>query len=96
MARSSTVVGHVGYHLSMAVVKSQAESDYRWEREVVKEAGEIRKREKKSRIRTHTLSMVNPQFFALSVWEPSIGRADAHVHDKVEFYITMFLKNNEE
>jgi hypothetical protein len=30
--------------------------------------------------------MVNPRFFALTVWEPSIGSADAHVHDKVEFY----------
>jgi hypothetical protein len=32
MVRSSTVVGHVGYHLPMAVMKSRAESDYRWER----------------------------------------------------------------
>jgi hypothetical protein len=29
MARSSTVVGHVGYHLSMAVIKSLAGSDYK-------------------------------------------------------------------
>jgi hypothetical protein len=44
MAQSSTVVGHVGYHLSMAVMKSRAGSDYRWEKQ------EIRKR-KKTRIR---------------------------------------------
>ena len=30
--------------------------------------------------------MVKPRFFALTHWEPSIGRTDAHVHDKVEFY----------
>ena len=30
--------------------------------------------------------MVKPRFFALTDWEPSIGRTDAHVHDKVEFY----------
>jgi hypothetical protein len=40
--------------------------------------------------------MINLRFFALTVWEPSIGRADAHVHDKVEFYTTMFLKKNDE
>jgi hypothetical protein len=65
MARSSTVtvVSHVGYHLSMAVMKSRAGFDYKWERGVVKDAGEIRKRKKKSRIPKKTLSMVNPRFF---------------------------------
>jgi hypothetical protein len=29
MARSSTVVSHVGYYLSMAVMKSRAGSDYK-------------------------------------------------------------------
>ena len=43
---------------------------------------------KRAESEKHTLSMVNPRFFALSVWEPSIGRADAHIHDKVEFYTT--------
>jgi hypothetical protein len=70
-------------------MKSRAGSDYRWERGVVTEAGEIRKSKKKSKIRKHTLSIVKPQFFALSVWEPSIGRADAHVHDKL--YNNVFL-----
>jgi hypothetical protein len=67
-------------------------------RGVAKEAGEIRKRKKKkkSKIRKHTLSMVNPRFFAFTVWEPSIGRADARVNDKVEFYTTVFLKKNYE
>jgi hypothetical protein len=33
--RSSTVVGHVGYHLSMAVMKSRAGSDFTGGRQVL-------------------------------------------------------------
>ena len=90
MARSSTVVGHVGYHCSMPVMKSRAGSDYR--RDCERSRRLIRKRRKEERIRNiHTLSMVKPRFFALTVWEPSIGRADTHVHDKVKFYTTIYL-----
>jgi hypothetical protein len=53
----------------------------------VKEGGKGKRRAESKK---HTLSMVNPRFFALTVWEPSIAGADAHVHDKVEFYTTMF------
>jgi hypothetical protein len=60
----------------MAVMKSQAGSDYGWEKQG------IRKR-KKTRIRK---TYFEQRFFALTVWGPSIGSADAHVHDKVEFY----------
>ena len=28
--------------------------------------------------------MVKPRFFALTIWEPSVGRTDTHIHDKVE------------
>jgi len=36
--------------------------------------------------------MAKPRFFTLTVWEPSLGGADAHVHDKVEFFTILFLK----
>ena len=39
--------------------------------------------------------MIKPRLFALTVWEPSIGRANTHVHDKVEFYIVFQSKNGE-
>jgi hypothetical protein len=58
-------------------------------RGVVK-GGEIRKRKKESRIRKTYFE------YALTIWEPSIGRADAHIHDKVVSYTTMFLKRKDE
>ena len=67
MARSSTVVGHVGYHLSMAVIKSRAGSDQRSTREI----RPIRAM-KRTESGKHTLSMIKPRFFTLTIWEPSI------------------------
>ena len=70
-------------------MKSRAGPDYEWwERERGRSVCERRKRlgsERGQGILKHTLSVVKPRFFALTVWEPSIGRANAHVHDKVEF-----------
>ena len=86
MARSSTVVGHVGYHLSMAVVKSRAGSDQKSTREI----RPIRAM-KKTESQKHTLSMIKPRFFTLTNREPSIGRTHTHVHNKIKFYYNQYL-----
>ena len=85
MARSPTVVGHVGNHLSVAVIKSRVESNQRSTREIRPIRAMNRTESEK-----HTLSMIKPRFFTLTIREPCIRRAHTHVHNKVEFYYNQY------